>query len=267
MSSVAVSRLPVDEDRRSSIGHRSPIRLRRLHAKTSRRSRPAIDEGTVYPADLLRRLGDVGAWGSHRPSRMARPICAAPFSRSRRSAKSAAPPPSWRGARIRWPGTSTNSGNPALIARFGDAVSAGKILGGTGLSNPMKTFFGIEKLKLKGRKVEGGYVVRGALPWVSNLGPDHFFGTIFEIEDRARRDRDVSRRLFRSRHHAAAVQAVPRDGRHRHLWRAVPRRLRARRSHPRRAGRAVRQENPRRLHPAAGRHGARPDQGLHRHHE
>ena len=57
------------------------------------------------------------------------------------------------------------------------------MLGGTGLSNPMKSFFGIEKLKLKGRKVEGGYVVRGALPWVSNLGPDHYFGTIFERED------------------------------------------------------------------------------------
>ena len=57
------------------------------------------------------------------------------------------------------------------------------MLGGTGLSNPMKSFFGIEKLKLKGRKVDGGYVVRGALPWVSNLGPDHFFGTIFERED------------------------------------------------------------------------------------
>jgi alkylation response protein AidB-like acyl-CoA dehydrogenase len=26
--------------------------------------------------------------------------------------------------------------------------------------------------------------VRGALPWVSNLGTDHFFGTIFEIEDK-----------------------------------------------------------------------------------
>ena len=47
----------------------------------------------------------------------------------------------------------------------------------------MKSFFGIEKLKLKGRKVDGGYIVRGALPWVSNLGPDHFFGTIFERED------------------------------------------------------------------------------------
>src|SRR6202051_3188131 len=76
-----------------------------------------------------------------------------------------------------------NSGNPAL-ARFPDDAAAGKILGGTGLSNPMKSFFGIEKLKLRGRKVEGGYLVRGALPWVSNLGPDHFFGTIFEIEDR-----------------------------------------------------------------------------------
>jgi alkylation response protein AidB-like acyl-CoA dehydrogenase len=36
---------------------------------------------------------------------------------------------------------------------------------------------------LKGRKVDGGYVVRGALPWVSNLGAGHFFGTIFERED------------------------------------------------------------------------------------
>jgi alkylation response protein AidB-like acyl-CoA dehydrogenase len=47
----------------------------------------------------------------------------------------------------------------------------------------MKSLFGIETLKLRGRKVEGGYVVRGALPWVSNLGPDHYFGTIFERED------------------------------------------------------------------------------------
>ena len=50
----------------------------------------------------------------------------------------------------------------------------------------MKTFFGIEKFKLKGRRVDGGYVVRGALPWVSNLGPDHFFGTIFEMRGAGR---------------------------------------------------------------------------------
>ena len=76
-----------------------------------------------------------------------------------------------------------NSGNPALTRDSPTPFASGKILGGTGLSNPMKTFFGIEKFKLKGRKVDGGYVVRGALPWVSNLGPDHFFGTIFERED------------------------------------------------------------------------------------
>ena len=27
----------------------------------------AIDAGTLYPDELLRRLGDVGAWGSHQP--------------------------------------------------------------------------------------------------------------------------------------------------------------------------------------------------------
>ena len=43
-----------------------------------------------------------------------------------------------------------NSDNPELLARFGDKFASGKILGGTGLSNPMKSFFGIEKLKLKG---------------------------------------------------------------------------------------------------------------------
>jgi alkylation response protein AidB-like acyl-CoA dehydrogenase len=76
-----------------------------------------------------------------------------------------------------------NSSNPKLVAKFADKFATGRILGGTGLSNPMKSFFGIEKLKLRGRKVDGGYIVRGALPWVSNLGPGHFFGTIFERED------------------------------------------------------------------------------------
>ena len=75
-----------------------------------------------------------------------------------------------------------NSDNTALKERFLEPARSGEQIGGTGLSNPMKTFFGIEKMKLKGRKVEGGYVVRGALPWVSNLGPDHIFGAIFEDE-------------------------------------------------------------------------------------
>jgi alkylation response protein AidB-like acyl-CoA dehydrogenase len=57
-------------------------------------------------------------------------------------------------------------------------------MGGTGLSNPMKTFAGIETLKLRGRRVAGGYEVSGVLPWVSNLGDGHLFGTVFELADK-----------------------------------------------------------------------------------
>lgn len=47
----------------------------------------------------------------------------------------------------------------------------------------MKAFYGIERMRLKAHRVEGGYQVKGLLPWVSNLGPDHYFGAIFELEN------------------------------------------------------------------------------------
>lgn len=62
-------------------------------------------------------------------------------------------------------------------------VAAGERLGGTALSNPMKTFSGIERLLLKGQAVKGGYRVNGRLPWVSNLGDGHLFGAIFQLDD------------------------------------------------------------------------------------
>ena len=78
------------------------------------------------------------------------------------------------------------SDNAALKETVGRAAARGDALGGTGLSNPMKTFFGIETMRLKARRVAGGVEVRGALPWVSNLGPDHYFGAVFELEDAPR---------------------------------------------------------------------------------
>ena len=182
MSSVAVSRLAVDDEpdlRRDSIVDQVASIARRELAPIA----ADIDDGTVYPADLLRRLGDAGAWGSHRPNNngAADLRCAIQSITSLGEVCGATAFMAWCQNTLVW--YAANSGNPALVG-FADEVASGKILGGTGLSNPMKTFFGIEKLKLKGRKVDGGYVVRGALPWVSNLGADHFFGTIFEIEDR-----------------------------------------------------------------------------------
>jgi alkylation response protein AidB-like acyl-CoA dehydrogenase len=180
MNPVAASRLTVDEE-----GDLAPISIADAVAAIARRDlaplAAAIDSGTVYPADLLRRLGEAGAWGSHRPNHGAADLrCAIQSMASLGEVCGATAFMAWCQNTLVW--YAVNSGNPAL-AGFADDVAAGKILGGTGLSNPMKSFFGIEKLKLKGRRVEGGYVVRGALPWVSNLGPDHFFGTIFEIED------------------------------------------------------------------------------------
>ncbi|MFL9710509.1 acyl-CoA dehydrogenase family protein [Methylobacillus sp. Pita1] len=58
----------------------------------------------------------------------------------------------------------------------------GKTLGGTALSNPMKAMAGIEKMLLKAHRVEGGYLVNGTLPWVSNLGPEHYFGAVATID-------------------------------------------------------------------------------------
>ena len=59
-------------------------------------------------------------------------------------------------------------------------TASGKILGGTGLSNPMKTFAGVAEIKLKGKKVDGGYTISGILPWVSNVQYNHDLAVIFE---------------------------------------------------------------------------------------
>jgi alkylation response protein AidB-like acyl-CoA dehydrogenase len=142
----------------------------------------AIDAGSVYPGELLRRLGEVGAWGSHVPLEGPADLrCAIQAMAAIGEVCGATAFMAWCQNTLVW--YAANSTNLKLARRFGDGFSSGRQLGGTGLSNPMKSFFGIEKLKLKGRKVEGGYIVKGALPWVSNLGPDHYFGTIFERED------------------------------------------------------------------------------------
>jgi alkylation response protein AidB-like acyl-CoA dehydrogenase len=75
------------------------------------------------------------------------------------------------------------SGNPALMGAALHDHAAARTLGATGMSNPMKTFAGIETLLLRARRVEGGFVVNGTLPWVSNLGPGHYFGAVAVVEE------------------------------------------------------------------------------------
>lgn len=49
-------------------------------------------------------------------------------------------------------------------------LASGEVLGGTGMSNTVKAFANIEPLRLKGKRADGGYMVNGSPPWVSNLG-------------------------------------------------------------------------------------------------
>ena len=209
MSSMAATRLAIDEETdlpSASIADQVAAIARKDLAPIA----AAIDSGTIYPADLLRRLGEVGAWGSHRPSNGAADLrCAIQSIAALGEVCGATAFMAWCQNTLVW--YAVNSSNPALVADFADRAATGKILGGTGLSNPMKSFFGIEKLKLKGRRVDGGYVVRGALPWVSRTRS--LLRHDFRNRKSARRDRHVSRRLRRSRDKAATVHAVPREDR------------------------------------------------------
>ena len=139
---------------------------------------PQIDKG-LYPGDLLRRLGADGAWRMHvTPERDLGPTIEGMAALSETCMATGFM--AWCQNTLVW--YLLNSENEAPKAKYLEAAASGKVLGGTALSNPMKSFCGIENLKLKGRRVDGGYLVRGILPWVSNLGPDHLFGAIFEVE-------------------------------------------------------------------------------------
>ena len=61
-------------------------------------------------------------------------------------------------------------------------VLDGSHLAGTGLSNPMKHFAGIENLNVKAVRADGGYLINGALPWVSNVEVDHCFAVVAYLE-------------------------------------------------------------------------------------
>lgn len=75
------------------------------------------------------------------------------------------------------------SGNPALTGAVLQRHVQGLGLGGTALSNPMKSYAQIETLLLKATPVAGGYRVTGNLPWVSHLAADHYCGAIAAVVD------------------------------------------------------------------------------------
>ncbi len=78
------------------------------------------------------------------------------------------------------------SDNEAAKHAWLPRLADGSLLGGTGLSNTCKSNCEIERYLLTARRVEGGYIINGTLPWVSNLGPDHIFVTGCPVDDDGR---------------------------------------------------------------------------------
>jgi alkylation response protein AidB-like acyl-CoA dehydrogenase len=76
-----------------------------------------------------------------------------------------------------------NSDNETLKANILPKIARGEVLAGTGLSNPMKHFAGIEKIAITAKPVTGGYVLNGMLPWVSNIDTDHYWAIAAKIEN------------------------------------------------------------------------------------
>jgi alkylation response protein AidB-like acyl-CoA dehydrogenase len=144
-----------------------------------------IDLQGYYPENVMREFGRLGAYAHHLPGRgnavdLVTSIDAMAAAGEYCLSTSFC---MWCQDALAW--YIYASDNDTLKRDIGTKTANGEALGGTGLSNPMKSLFGIEAMRLKGRRGDGGYIVKGLLPYVSNLGDDHYFGAIFEVDDAA----------------------------------------------------------------------------------
>lgn len=64
-----------------------------------------------------------------------------------------------------------------------DDVLNGRVQAGSGMSNFLKHYAGIEKIRLQAKPTADGYQVSGVLPWVSNLDSNHLLFTAAAIEE------------------------------------------------------------------------------------
>jgi alkylation response protein AidB-like acyl-CoA dehydrogenase len=143
----------------------------------------ACDREGLYPREVLQQLGALGAFSAHLDA----PVGRADYGLAIRAMAEVSRVCGATGFMV-WCQAVCGlymqaSGNPALVGPALSAHASGLTLGGTGMSNPMKSYAQIESLLLKATPVAGGYLVNGTLPWVSNLGPDHACGVLAAVMD------------------------------------------------------------------------------------
>jgi|HubBroStandDraft_6_1064221.scaffolds.fasta_scaffold17170_2 alkylation response protein AidB-like acyl-CoA dehydrogenase len=143
-----------------------------------------IDADGYYPAQVLRDLGGAAAYAHHTATLGRGPEGLTPAIEAMAEVGASCMSTAfcmWCQDALVW--YLDRADNPAPQSKYLQAVASGHVLGGTGLSNPMKAFAGFEPFALRGRRVAGGYRVSGRLPFVSNIEDGHLFASIFAIED------------------------------------------------------------------------------------
>ena len=134
-----------------------------------------IDQGH-YPIEIMAELGKAGALGAHLDRNGGRTGVAIAAMRSVSRVCGTTGFLMWChdvcGLYLE------HSGNPALTGSVLDRHQRGETLGGTALSNPMKSLSGIEPMLFRATKVRGGYSITGSLPWVSHIGPGQYCGAM-----------------------------------------------------------------------------------------
>jgi len=145
----------------------------------------AIDTEARYPAAALRALGTAGAFAAALPASQGgqgldlaaqaavidaiSAVCGCTGFLAWSQAAAAA--------------TVAFGDNPALQQTLLPELADGRLPAGNGLSNALRHLAGLETLRLNARRSGEGYLVSGALPWISNIAPGHVFISAAALED------------------------------------------------------------------------------------
>jgi alkylation response protein AidB-like acyl-CoA dehydrogenase len=158
--------------------------LRQLVTQTLAPQVLAIDLDAVYPEAFLHALGDVGGFRGAAPSEFGGNGLGMPHVIESMALVSQT---CLSTGFLVWCQTAcaryiAMSDNTELKRTLLPRVVSGEQLAGTGLSNTVKSCDAVEDFRLSAKRVDGGYMVNGVLPWVSNLGPGHVFTTGFPVD-------------------------------------------------------------------------------------
>jgi len=141
-----------------------------------------IDRG-LYPQDILRELAGIGAMSAHLDSSAGKGDYGLAIQAMAEVSRVCGATGFMMWCQAVCGLYFQQSDNPALCTEVLDQHIGGKGLGGTALSNPMKSYAQIEGMLLKAELVDGGYLVNGTLPWVSNLATDQYCGAIASVSE------------------------------------------------------------------------------------